>query len=83
MSLEILTASFSDISLGADISPTEIMRAVSLAFLSAIALPNMPECLGMLTRLTKTELSLTDVVDCVIFGVYQDICSILKYLQLY
>jgi len=35
MSLEILSASFSDISLGADISPTEIMRAASFISFSA------------------------------------------------
>ena len=43
MSPEILRAS-----LGADINPTEIMRAASLAFLSAISLlrvyPNVPKC---------------------------------------
>jgi len=54
MSFEILSGLFSDISLEVDISPTAIIPI--LAFLSAISLPSMPECPGMLTNLTKTEL---------------------------
>ena len=57
MSFEILSGLFSDISLEVDISPTAIIPI--LAFLSAISLPSMPECPGMLTKLTKTELSLS------------------------
>ena len=35
------------------------MRAASFAFLSAISLPSIPECHGILTKLTMTEMSLS------------------------